>query len=181
MNDCRSVKENSEREEGSEKSGSQDQRSHSSLDQSAEKVSVHTDEEEDKQYSLLRYLGVAKGDNPYVVDSSSDSSSTDVMSLLNNLRHSDKLKTSNTYNEQEEGLWKILEGASPTLWMSKERWKTTQAIATMKKEMASKIEDNLGPLSWQDQLKQDDGKIIKPRTKINGENKNMVKCPKSVF
>ena len=136
--------------------------------------SVYTQEKEDKQYSLLRYLGIARGDNPYVVESSSESSSTDVLSLLNSLQKSSKPTTQNTYNEQEESLWKILEGASPTLWISKERWKTMQAMAQLKKEMASKIEDNPGPLSWQDQLKQDDDKIVEPRLKSNEEDKNLV-------
>ena len=135
--------------------------------------SICTAEEEDRQFSLLRYLGIARGKNPYVMESWSDAtSSTDVASILNNLGKGEK-NVSLPCNEQEETLWKVLEGASPTLWMDKQKWKRMQMVATIK-EKREQDEENKGPLSWNDQLKQENGKIIKPRIKSDDESNNAV-------
>ena len=129
-------------------------------------------ENDDKHFSLLRYLGIAKGENPYVVESFSDTtSSTDVASILN-FHKETKNGSIIKFSEQEETIWKILEGASPTLWIDKNKWKKMQT--KMREKMAPEIEDGGGPLSWNHQLQHQNEKVLKPRTKQNTDNINSV-------
>ena len=106
-----------------------------------------------------------------MVESSSDTtSSTDIASILN-IRNMGK--NGNSYNEQEETLWKILEGTSPNLWMSKERWRRMQN--KMKDKIAlQEEEEGKGPLSWNDQLHQQNEKVIEPRKKSDLDERQTV-------
>ena len=143
-------------------------------DENGKKESVCDEEHEDKQFSLLRYLGIARGENPYVVESSSDTtSSTDVASILNfhkEAKNGSVLK----FSDQEEALWKILEGASPTLWMDKEKWKRIQIKAKAKEKVPLDDDDGGGPLSWNDQLVQENQKVVQARKKQELNNNDTV-------
>ncbi|CAK8680881.1 unnamed protein product [Clavelina lepadiformis] len=126
---------------------------------------VITNEEEDRHFSLLRYIGVPRGENPYVTHTSSEATSTsgDVVSLFKSVCKNGKASVAT--EEGDEAVWKILEGTSSTLWLSKQRWRELREEMVRRKAKRIALHDAPGPLSWRDQLKKMGGRVVEGKTK----------------
>nr|XP_026691164.1 uncharacterized protein LOC100175283 isoform X2 [Ciona intestinalis] len=127
--------------------------------------------EANHNFSLLHYIGVEKGSNQYAETSVSETSCSDT--TLSDFNKQPQIQV----DKEDEAVWKLLEGASPSLWLSKEKWKQSQINAIRKskkvKNISKIVEEISEPLSWEKQLKKQDAKVLVgsfgnncPRSKI---------------